>query len=270
MNESRLLQAKNYISSVRWQYAKTYVTSPYEYTVLGWAPETKKKMIDFAKLIREKGVDEKFGNSTFRFLFIDDMKYWTMDAPVENTDLINRTYIDNSKRKTITDFVQSGKFNFKKGMSLKDITKQIESGIAAFISPEGRLPENFPKAADAEINGFRSYISRFEWRVAKTFEKFSPHQYILNFPCWKMKKDGKCPGESNACTDCHEKRAEFEKWVMFIRKYGERCKMLKKVYTVFCLDGRQYWTMGDPLETTWVLNRALIDEPRRVPKLMGD
>ena len=34
-----------------------------------------------------------------------------------------------------------------------------------------------------------------------------------------------------------------------------------------CIDDRQYWTMGDPMNTTWVLNRSLIDEPRRVPPL---
>lgn len=82
-----------------------------------------------------------------------------------------------------------------------------------------------------------------------------------------MKEDGKCQGESEACADCKKQRDEFEKWVLFIRKYGERCKMLNKVYTVLCFDGRQYWTMGDPLNTTWVLNCALINEPRRVPKL---
>ena len=47
----------------------------------------------------------------------------------------------------------------------------------------------------------------------------------------------------------------------------ERCKMLKTTYTVLCGDDRQYWTMGDPMNTTWVLNRSLIAEPRRVPKL---
>lgn len=40
--------------------------------------------------------------------------------------------------------------------------------------------------------------------------------------------------------------------------------MLKTTYTVLCVDDRQYWTMGDPMNTTWVLNRSLIDEPRRV------
>ena len=131
----------------------------------------------------------------------------------------------------------------------------------------GSLPKDFPIPEEKELEEFHSYISRFDWRVAKTFEKFSPHQYILNFPCWKKKEDGKCNGESDACIECKKQREEFERWVLFIRKYGERCKMLKKVYTVFCVEDRHYWTMGDPLETTWVLNRAFINEPRRIPKL---
>lgn len=123
------------------------------------------------------------------------------------------------------------------------------------------------KIPESELSEFLSYISRFEWRIAKTFENFSPHQYILNFPCWKMKEDRKCNGENEHCILCKKQRDEFEKWVLFIRKYGERCKMLKTVYTVLRVDEHHYWTMGDPPETTWVLNRALIDEPRRIPKL---
>ena len=125
-----------------------------------------------------------------------------------------------------------------------------------------------PMPSEKELSDFRAYIAHFSWRNAKTFEHFAPHEYILNFPCWKMKEDKKCPGKSDEnCNSCKQSRAEFEKWVLFIRKYGERQKMLNRIYTVFCLDEREYWTMGDPLETTWVLNRALIDDPRRVPKL---
>lgn len=132
----------------------------------------------------------------------------------------------------------------------------------------GELPMDYSRPSNYKMDDFRTYISSFTWTNAKTFEDFSPHQYILNFPCWKMKADGKCPGEIQAnCESCKQKREEFEKWALFIRKYGERCKMLKTTYTVLCVDDRHYWTMGDPMNTTWVLNRALINEPRRVPKL---
>ena len=132
----------------------------------------------------------------------------------------------------------------------------------------GEFSKDYSRPSNDEMDDFRTYISSFTWTNAKTFEDFSPHQYILNFPCWKMKADGKCSGEMHAnCESCKQKREEFEKWALFIRKYGERCKMLKTTYTVLCVDDRHYWTMGDPMNTTWVLNRALINEPRRVPKL---
>ena len=128
----------------------------------------------------------------------------------------------------------------------------------------GELPPTFPRPSDEEMNEFRKYIAKFNWITAKTFENFSPHQYIRNFPCWKNKEDGLCSG---FCDSCKKQREEFEKWVLFIRKYGERQRMLKTVYTVLCCDDKQYWTMGDPMNTTWILNRALIDDPRRKPRL---
>ena len=142
--------------------------------------------------------------------------------------------------------------------------KDIEDIVFANLNGKGNLPPDFPRPTEAEVNEFRKYINRFNWITARTFENFSPHQYIRNFPCWKMKEDGKCNG---FCQSCKEQRAEFEKWVLFIRKYGERQKMLRTVYTVFCVDDKQYWTMGDPMNTTWILNRALIDDPRRKPRL---
>ena len=41
-----LEEAKRYISSVYWQYARTYVTAPHEYSVLDWNPETKQQKVD--------------------------------------------------------------------------------------------------------------------------------------------------------------------------------------------------------------------------------
>ena len=138
---------------------------------------------------------------------------------------------------------------------------EAENAICQLI---GGLSEDYSKPSKDEMNAFRAYISRFNWTQAKTFEDFAPHQYILNFPCWKLKEDGKCKED---CEPCKQNREEFEKWALFIRKYGERCKMLKTTYTVLCVDDKQYWTMGEPMNTTWVLNRSLIDEPRRVPQL---
>jgi len=79
-----------YISSVRWQNAKTYIKAPHEYTVVHW---DYKKKSDFERMvegIRKFGYQEKFGNQTFTYLNIDGKKYWTMGAPLPETTLINR------------------------------------------------------------------------------------------------------------------------------------------------------------------------------------
>ena len=54
-----LHEAEEFLSSVRWQYAKTYPQCPHEYTCLAWSPDVKQKMIDFASLIQNEGYTEK-------------------------------------------------------------------------------------------------------------------------------------------------------------------------------------------------------------------
>ena len=55
-----LEEAKEYIEIVRWQYAKTYITAPHEYTVDYWEPGSKQQMIDFANFILANGYKEEF------------------------------------------------------------------------------------------------------------------------------------------------------------------------------------------------------------------
>ena len=120
-----LEEAKQYIQSVRWQYAKTYVTAPHEYTVLDWKPETKQQMIEFADFILANGYKEQFYSKTFAVLQIDEYKYWSMDFPTVNTNLINRTFIDDERKAKIVKFVQSPEFKFVYKMSLKDVENQL-------------------------------------------------------------------------------------------------------------------------------------------------
>ena len=117
-------EASEFLKSLRWQYAKTYPTAPHEYTCLEWKPDAKQQMVDFAELIQNNGYKEQFYSKTFTVQQIGDMKYWTMDFPLENTDLINRTYVDDSKKEQIAKYVQSPDFKFKKGMTLDDIKNQ--------------------------------------------------------------------------------------------------------------------------------------------------
>ena len=157
-------------------------------------------------------------------------------------------------------FYKENGFSFSKEILFRE--KNNEQSSNSFSSIQGELPESHPRPSEDELNEFRDYIKKHYWKASKTMANFCPHEYIINYPCWKKKEDGRCSG---FCESCKKERSAFERWAKFIRKYGERQKMLKTVYTVFCLDGRQYWTMGDPMNTTWVLNRGLIDDPKRVP-----
>lgn len=120
-----LEQAETFLSSIRWQYAKTYPTCPHEYTCLSLQLEIKQQMIDFARLIQKAGYTERFGKRDYRVLVIGNMKYWTMDFPLENTDLINRTYVDEQFRAKIASYVQSTVFVHKQGMSLEDVVAEM-------------------------------------------------------------------------------------------------------------------------------------------------
>ena len=114
-----------------------------------------------------------------------------------------------------------------------------------------------------ELEKFKQYIANHTWRDAKTYAQFSPHQYLINFPCWKLKADGKCPKD---CERCKKERAEFEHWVMFIREYGEKVVYGRNNYVCLRVDDKHYWSGGEVLETTWVLNRAITNDPRyKVP-----
>lgn len=124
-NNMTISEAEKYLQSVRWQYAKTYPNAPHEYTCLAWKPDTKQQMTDFARLIQDAGFTEIFANRGYKVLVIGGMKYWTMDFPLENTDLINRTYADNSLKEQIAKYVQSPDFKFEKGMTLDDIKRLV-------------------------------------------------------------------------------------------------------------------------------------------------
>ena len=83
-------------------------------------------MVDFAYFIKINGYTEIFGKKAFRVFKIGEMKYWTMDSPLENTNLVNRTFVDDSRKEKIIKFVQSEDFVHIKGISLADVEQQMK------------------------------------------------------------------------------------------------------------------------------------------------
>ena len=50
-----------------------------------------------------------------------------MDFPTVNTNLINRTFINEERKAKIVKFVQTPAFKHVYGMSLKDVEKQMNN-----------------------------------------------------------------------------------------------------------------------------------------------
>lgn len=49
-----------------------------------------------------------------------------MDSPLENNNLVNRTFVDDSRREKIIKFVQTEDFIHEKGMSLADVEQRMK------------------------------------------------------------------------------------------------------------------------------------------------
>ena len=80
----------------------------------------------------------------------------------------------------------------------------------------------------------KDFIDSCEWTFAKTMPKW-PHHYIV-----RKRVD----------------EALFVKVVEHIRREGYEGRFYNRPITYFEEDGLIYWTMGDPIETTVIVNRA--------------
>ena len=90
---------------------------------------------------------------------------------------------------------------------------------------------------------FQQFISRNKWIFAKTYADFCPHEYVV---------------KERLST---EEQRIFGQIVAFIRKNGFLAiygKMDPKPY--YIVGDYYYWTMGDPVEETVILNRARLSD----------
>lgn len=87
------LKILDFIQTSQWRFAKTMPEIPHEYVVRNWRPDKEPIFERFVMLIRKRGYDAKFFDTTYRYLEIASWKYWTMGDPVKETGLINRAKI---------------------------------------------------------------------------------------------------------------------------------------------------------------------------------
>ena len=91
------IRLKKFIDGNAWIFAKTYAkTAPHEYMVYDNLDAENQKEYDwFIKQIEEKGVDEKFYQTTFRYLYFENRKYWTHDIKEREGGVLNRDLATN-------------------------------------------------------------------------------------------------------------------------------------------------------------------------------
>jgi len=88
-----------------------------------------------------------------------------------------------------------------------------------------------------DINRVRDYISKVYW---KPTNHVKPHEYTVR--------------EWN-----YDLESDFIDLVMFIREKGKDEYFFRKKYRKIEIDGYKYWTMGNPIEETTVINRSVLE-----------
>lgn len=92
MNDETMMSFRKFISDRHWQFAKTYAeTAPHEYTIRDWKPNEAEDFDAFSKAISKYGEDEWWRGRKWRYLVVDDYKYWSMGV------VINRVEIDKNE-----------------------------------------------------------------------------------------------------------------------------------------------------------------------------
>ena len=72
-----------WVKTLEWRFAKSMAAIPHWYSIKWWLEEdAHEKYANFARLIQSEGVDERFYSKTYRYLYLDGFKYWTMSDPI--------------------------------------------------------------------------------------------------------------------------------------------------------------------------------------------
>lgn len=88
---------RTFVNKFTWTFARTYANrAPHEYLALSKVGlEYRLEFIKAAQFIREAGFKAFYYSRPNFYYILDGNYYWTMDDPVENTDLINRAKLSD-------------------------------------------------------------------------------------------------------------------------------------------------------------------------------
>ena len=79
---------RDFVDTAEWTFAKTMPEWPHEYIV---RDRVDKSLFEaLVRHIRTYGFEGRFYHSVHTYYAEDDLLYWTMGAPIEETTIINR------------------------------------------------------------------------------------------------------------------------------------------------------------------------------------
>ncbi len=93
------------------------------------------------------------------------------------------------------------------------------------------------------VENIAEFVFKNNWVFAKTMPK-NPHEYV------------------NRKKLAPDMQVKFDEFVKYIRRFGRRASFWNREYIYLLFDGYYYWTMGAPVEETYILNRASIKTNR--------
>lgn len=86
---------------------------------------------------------------------------------------------------------------------------------------------------------FEDWVNGMSWINAKSYAHKAPHEYLVRGKLFDEDKD------------------MFVKFALYIREHGYKKKFWNKEFMYFDIGEHQYWTMGNPIDETIILNRAI-------------
>lgn len=99
---------------------------------------------------------------------------------------------------------------------------------------------------------FSRFVSENNWIFAKTYAEFAPHEYVVK----------------DKLSIQHQQL--FPEVVVFIREHGFPAFFGNREHIYLYFDGHYYWTMGDPVEDTVIINRCRYDDYRMVYRKVSE
>jgi hypothetical protein len=97
LKQEDIEKLREMIARCEWTFAKTMPWCPHEYIVRGKCPLSEEEFLYFIGMQRGYGKVERWGKYITPYLYIDDYKYWTMGAPVEDTIVMNRAKVESKR-----------------------------------------------------------------------------------------------------------------------------------------------------------------------------